>query len=333
MEDQKMKKANNNISNMFATARIYCLISIVSAHLYFPGTFAAEFLSRLGTVGVIGFLVMAGYFFHPQKFKSFGDLLAKKAVSIGIPWVALGSLAWFYNIILSSQFRSVEGYLRWIFGNGTYLYYLPVLLICFIAFHKAPKPLLFAALPITVVSVLLTASGVVDSVVSFLGINHYLNIFNWIGFFALGMLLQQFDPEKLFVSLKKIRFLNIVVFLIAFVFLLCFRNVDFDYFSYIAIPYEIVGAFAIFSLSTFSLVKYRWLNKLSTLTFSIYLIHMVFIGLLDQWWGRFEITRLLSPIAIISVCFLLFGIGELLAKKMQMHKIYALLIGLRVLER
>ncbi len=322
-------KTTGKVSQMFSTARIYCLISIVSAHMYFPGTFATDFLFRLGTVGVTLFLIMAGYFYKPSKFTSIWALLKNKATSLCIPWLFLGSLTWLYNAILSSQFRSVSGYLKWVLGSGTYLYYMPVLLVCFLLFYKAPKFILWLSLPITVTSILLTASGILNSTVRFIGINHYLNIFNWIGFFALGMILQNIDSEKLFLFFKKFGFLNVALFLIAFTLLLVFKDVQYSYFSYIAIPYELIGCMAILSLSTMSLTKFAFFRGLSNISFSIYLLHMPLIGILDVLMNVSEITRLLSPLFIIAVSFAVLFVGQFISKKIRFEKIYILLTGAR----
>lgn len=320
---------DSKISEMFSTARIYCLVSIVCAHMYFPNTVAWMVLSRLGTVGVVLFLITSGYFYVPEKFGSFSKLLKKKAISICVPWFFLGSLAWLYNAIVSTQYRSTIGYLKWILGNGTYLYYMPILLICFILFYKAPKAVLIASLPINAVSVIITAHGIADPIIFSMGINHYLNIFNWIGFFALGMLLRQIDPEKLYSYLKKFGIAGGALFVLFFWVLLVFGNLRFDYFSFVAMPYELAGSVAILSLSTFSLTKYKILRKLSGYAFAIYLIHMVFIGLLDSILAKSIVTMFMAPIIIITIVFLLFYCGEYLSHVLKMDKLYVLLVGKR----
>ena len=322
-------KISTQASQMFSTARIYCLISIVSAHMYFYGTFAYDFLSRLGTIGVILFLIMAGYFFKPSKFTSVGHLLKNKFYSICIPWLFLGSLTWLYKATLSSQFRSVNEYFKWILGNGSYLYYIPVLLLCFLMLYKAPEIILYALLPITAVSIFLTTCGLLDPIYSFIGISAFLNVFNWIGFFSLGMLLQKIDTEKLFDFFKKFRILNVSLFVTAFVLLLIFKNVSYGYFSYIAIPYELLGCMAILSMSTLSLTKFQFFKELSNLSFSIYLIHMIFIGLLDQIMNLSNITRLASPLIIIVVSFFFLFVGRFISKKIHLEKNYILLTGAR----
>lgn len=323
-------KNERALSSTFSTARIYFLISIVAAHLSFPGTFSSILLSRIGTLGVVGFLVMAGYFYNPSKFGSFANMLKKKAISVVLPWFVMGFITWGYNAVLVPQRRSVVELLKWVFGNGTFLYYMPVLVLCFVFFYKHNKVSLSAAVIINLVSVVLTAAGVLKPVTDALHITSYLNGFNWFGFFALGMLLQSVNEEMLQSFFKRYRFLFIGSFAICYVTMLVLKDVKLDYFSYLAIPYELMGVMAVFSVSTFNLTDKKIFSYLSSSSFTIYLIHMIFIGLLDGYLAQLRVLRLLSPIIIILPSFLLLMIGFFVSKKIKLEKLYCLLTGLRI---
>ncbi len=330
MDKVEKMKISSNVSQTLATARIWCLLSIVAAHVSYAGTFAGAFWNRLGTIGVVLYLFMSGYLFQTWKFENLWILIKRKVVSVGVPWLCLGTLTWVYNAILSTQFRSALGYIKWMLGNGTYLYYIPVIFVCFLIFYKAPKWSLFAAIFTSIISVLVTAMGLLDSTISFLGINHYLNPLNWIGFFALGMIVQGIDSELLYNFLKKIRWLSIGIFAVAFIVLMVFSEVRFDYFSYVAIPYELLGGLAVLSISTFKITKFSLFDWLSRFSFSIYLIHMIFVGLLDGLFGKYEATRILFPVCVIAVSFLLLLIGWLFSKKLRIEKTYSIITGGRV---
>ena len=210
-------KGRATVSEIVATARIYAILSVVCAHLSYADSIVGDLFVRIGTIGVVVFLISSGYYFVPAKFNSLFDLIKSKTRSICVPWLALGSLVWVYNILLSPKFRSPVGYLKWIFGNGTYLYYIPVLLVCFLICYKLPRRALFGLVIVNVASVVLTASGVLTPVIDALHITSYLNFFNWVGFFALGMLIRGIDEAKILSCLKKIRILAIVLFVMALV--------------------------------------------------------------------------------------------------------------------
>ena len=319
-----------SLSTMFSTARIYCLISIVAAHLYFPGTFSTIVLFRLGTIGVVGFLVMAGYFYRPSKFGSFFNLLKKKAITLILPWFVMGMLTWGYNALLNPYRRSAIELVKWVLGNGTFLYYMPVLVFCFIIFYKNNTATLSVAIVVNVTSVLLTAAGITKPLTEMLHITNFLNPLNWIGFFAAGMLLQRINEEKLLSFFEKYRFLFITAFAICYVLALMFEEIRLDYFSYLAIPYEVVGVLAVFAVSTFVITDKKFFSYLSSSSFTIYLIHMIFIGVLDGYLAKVAILRLLSPFVIIALAFGFLMLGLYISRKIKLEKIYCLITGLRV---
>lgn len=319
-----------SMSGLFATARIYCLISIVAAHLYFPEPFFTMIMHRLGTVGVVGFLVMAGYFYKPVKFGSFVNLLKKKAISIGVPWIAMGVLTWAYNAVLNPNKRSVLELIKWVLGNSTYLYYMPVLVLCFIIFYKHNIATLTAAVGLNIASVLLTATGVLAPIIEALHITNHLNVFNWIGFFAVGMLLQRLDEKATYRFLRRYRLLFVLLFIACYSLAVAFEGINLDYFSYLAIPYELIGVLALFSVSTFQLSDNKVFSALSESSFTIYLIHLIFIGLLDNILARFVVLSLLAPIVIIVVVFLCLMAGLWLARKVKLDNLYCTLLGVRV---
>ena len=322
-------KKTATVSEIVATARIYAILSVLCAHLSFTDSVVGDLFTRLGTIGVIVFLISSGYYFLPQKFNSLKDLLKRKAKTICIPWLVLGSLVWVYNMILSPKFRSPLGYIKWIFGNGTYLYYIPILMICFFLCYKAKKMVLGGLVSLTVVSVVLTSSGVLTPVINALHITHYLNIFNWVGFFALGMLLRSISETKIVNFLTKIRVPILMLFAVAACFALRYIDGDFTYFSYVAIPYELLGCLAVFSLSTLPLVRVEFFARLSESTYAIYLIHMVLIGLLDSVFGRHVLLQAVSPVAIVLAVYVVIMIGELISLKLKIEKFYSLVTGLR----
>lgn len=326
----KSNKTNCTVSEIVATARIYALISVLCAHLTFDNSVVGFTFGRIGTIGVIVFLISSGYYFIPAKFKSYGELIKKKSKSICIPWLVLGSLVWVYNIILSSKFRSPMGYLKWIFGNGTFLYYVPMLLLCFLLLYKASQKTLISAIVINIASVLLTATGVLEPVIEALHITNFLNVFNWIGYFALGMLLQKINEKNIVEVLLKIRWLVIALFICCVVLAVLLKNVNFTYFSYVAIPYQLLGCMAVFSLSTLPLVRTKICGYLSECSYAIYLTHMVFIGLLDSILAKTLFLQIMSPLIIIMILFVVFMIGATISKKIKLDKIYCLLTGLRI---
>ena len=329
---RKEESSKEKVSQVFSTARIYALLSIVSAHIYFPNTFAGQVFNRFGTLGVIVFLMISGYYFRTEKFVDWKNLAVKKAHSILVPWLVCGTLTWLYNAILSPLNRSFLGWLNWLLGNGSYLYYLTILLLCLALLFKAGKLIICLTLPLTVASILLTSFGVFEPILAFLHINNYLNLFNWIGFFGAGMLLQKISEETIFSFLKKGRIWFLAIFSLLFSILLFFPNIKTDYFSFLAIPFEILGGLAILGLSTWRLTGCKFFQLLAGASFPIYLLHIVFIGLFDQLLNQFIITRIFSPVIIIMFVFGIIMLFKVLSKILKMEKVFSLVTGMRNLK-
>ena len=93
---------------------------------------------------------------------------------------------------------SLSGYAAFLLGNGSYLYYLTMLVCMYLVFAwpvMRRKPVLYACVVITAVSSMFA--------LNIPGFTPYLNIFNWIGYFALGILCGQERNgfERIFVSM------------------------------------------------------------------------------------------------------------------------------------
>lgn len=68
------KTSAKNISNMVIVVRTFALMSIVSAHTSFTETapsWLTEFYRMFGTIGVVTYFVISGYYYHVDKYDSF----------------------------------------------------------------------------------------------------------------------------------------------------------------------------------------------------------------------------------------------------------------------
>lgn len=308
------KSYEKKISSIFTISRVFALISIVSAHINFTNNtpfLISRIYDIISSIGVIVFLFLSGYYYNSKKYKTFFQLIKNKALTIGLPWLFFGTISYFYNILLSNKNFQIVGYLKWILGNGTYLYYLTVLFFCFLLFYRTNLSILITSIILSLISLFLTACNVWAPVIEILHITNYLNIFNWIGIFALGLLISQhITAKKLFCFFEKSRWAFLFLFSSIAVLLCIFYKIPVGYFSYIGIWLELLGALAIFSLSTFSFFENTLFVNLANFSFTIYLIHMIVIGIVDKIYNlHFAISIFATPIVII-VCF----VGCLLVK-------------------
>lgn len=325
-----MEKSNLNV--VFSIARFFAIFSIASAHTTISGPYwAVNLLSALGSVGVIVFIILSGYFYRPEKYKNIGTFYKSKLKSIVIPWIVMGTLVFLFSAIVNGTGIGAVKWAQWIIGYKTYLYYLTVLMICYLIFWKKSKAVMHISAVLTVASVLLTASGVLDGVIKRLYLTNYLNIFNWIGYFAIGYYIQDIKPEKIYDFIRKTRVISAVLFIGVTVIISLFKEyTGSGYFSYIGIPYQLLGALAITGISTIGFSDRKSVHTISNMTFGIYLLHMALVGICYKLCSYTLITKLLCPAVVVAVSAVILYIGYTAAKLVKLDKLYCTLTGIRM---
>ena len=314
------KTFEQKISSTVTVARAFALISIVCAHIGFTENTPyaiTKIYSAFASIGVICYLLCSAYYYNPKKY-TFVGLLKNKAITIGLPWIFLGTVGYLYKAIIGRSFSVIE-YLKWIIGNGSFLYFLTILILCFLIFYRTNNIILYCAISVNIISLILTATGILVPMISALHITNYLNIFNWIGVFALGMLIKQINPEKLYSFLRKSRFVAIGLFAVA-VLLICIFDVKVGYFSYIGIWLELLGTLAILGISTIGILESKLFYDISNLSFTIYLVHMMVIGVFDRVYNLHFILQAVSVFIIIGICYGVLFVGRWLIKLIKLDK-------------
>jgi len=318
----------NKINNSFSVAKVFAIISIVSAHVGITSPqFLAKIISTFASCGVVIFMVLAGYFFNANKYHNILKFLQRKLYTIIIPWVVTGSIVYLIRLVGGSEV-TVSGWLQYILGYKTYLYFLPVLIVCYVLLYYHNKFFLYTAIVLNVISLVLTSTGYLDSVIEKLSITNYLNIFNWIGIFALGILLRYYPPDKLYKLLKNTRFIAIGLFIVVYI-IICVFKVPTGYFSHIGLPFELLSLWSIFSLSTCDVFNKSVIHHISKLTFAIYLTHFLIIGLANNIYNINVITKSLSVFIVLIVNIVLIEVMLIISKKIKIEYLYKLLFGIR----
>ena len=321
-------EAKKSISKMFDAANAMAILSIVSAHITIRSSeMLANLYAAIGSIGVVLLLIKAGYYF---KSYPFAVLVKKKFVSVILPWAILGSLVFVVNTILTSGIFNIVDLLLWLVGYKTYLYFVIVLLLCFLLFYKNNTVTLISAIAINAISLVLTACGVMDPIIEALHITNYLNILNWIGFFAIGILLSRVNEEKLYSFIKSTRLIWIGISLAGTVFI-TLSGYRVGYFSSFGWLYEIISTLSILGLCTFGFMENKLLSGISSYGYAIYLLHMMFIGVLGKVYNQhIVLTAIANIIVCLFICFILYA-GNYIATKIKLGKIYGTIIGLRKL--
>lgn len=313
----------------FSIARVFAIISVIAAHITFSEPhWVYKMINAIGSIGVVVFIILSGYFYKPEKYDNIFGLIKDKFKSIVIPWVLMGSLAFLSGAIVTNSF-SIKRWVTYILGYNSFLYYLPMLFLCYLIFFKQSKLIMLLSGILTVASVYCTAFGFIDNIIKTIYITNYLNILNWVGYFALGCVLRKVNKDKLYNFIKKSVFVFLPAAIIIYV-LICVFDIKTGYFSFIGMPYQIISAFAIFSVSLWNVFDKKIMHIISNMTFTVYLVHIPLIGLLDVVFEMNILTKLLSPVFILAVTVFCLYIGYLIAKLIKLDKIYCRVAGLRI---
>lgn len=325
-----MNNTQIRINKAFSISRVFAIISVVSAHVAVGDDSSVyTILKTAASIGVIIFMILSGYYYNPKKYKSALNLIHSKIKSIIIPWFFMGSILYIWGVVTGLKAINVTDWLLYLIGNGSFFYYMTMLVLCFVIFYRTNLILEISSVFITIISVYMTAEGKLEYVVNVCNITDYLNIFNWIGYFAIGSILKRVSNDNLLEFFEKTKWIGVIVFILTFS-VLSIYNIDSSYFSYMGLPFHIIAAWCIFSISTIKAFDKKLLHTVSNMTFGVYLIHMVLIALLNDIYLMNTALQLLSPFIVIIAALLLLYVGYRIAKLISVDKIYCVLTGIRM---
>ncbi len=326
MELEKKIDADKKISQMFVASRTVAILTVISAHTTIKASsFIADLYYAIGSIGVVLFFIMSGYYY---KKYSPSELIKKKTVSIVIPWIIIGTVVYGVNTFLNSASFGISEWIMWILGYKTYLYYVVVLLFCFVIFYLRNTAVLIGAIALNAASIALTACGVMDPVINALHITNYLNIFNWIGFFAIGMLLRRINSHKLYDFIVKTRLVWILLS-ISSTLIISIGGYEIGYFTAIGWLYELISALSIMGLCTFSFMHIKPVSDISEMSYAVYLLHMMFTGIAAKIYGVHWTMSLFANLMVLLFTYLILLLGKFVARKIKLGKVYNLCCGLR----
>lgn len=312
-------------SDCLFVIKAFAILSVVTAHMPFTSSFplSENVRNTLGQIGVAIFFILSGFFFKREKGDSKRFWL-KKAKTIVLPWVICGIGTFAFSIVLnrgkSNYFISAA---EWILGVGTWYWYITVLLVLFALFKFLENDaLLYIAIALTAVSVILSSFGKVPYNTVF---NPYLNIFNWTGFFATGILINKHNILKKLINLPAA---VISIAVLAFSAILTVRLPEVKaYINFYSILVEFSG-FVLFLNISYLLSNVCLLQDIGKKSYLIYLIHMQIAGIINTRLPYNPLFFILRPIIALSVVYILVKMLELFLKKTGLIKYgYILALG------
>lgn len=288
-------------SNIIYNIKALCILSAICAHT--SGVVNGEtlaipmgcLLGSLGSIGVPIFFLCSGMLFT-QKQENVASFLKKKVQGLVVPWIFVGSLVWFY-VVLRKGGASVWTWLNFILGNGSYLYYMSMLLVCYLVFLGAFRNYKVVFLgAISGAWLLFESFGVVHTP------NPYINPLNWLIYFAVGVLITQYNCfDKLLRGAKKIGAVASVVWIL-FLSVTTYLNITIDYWHKAYLLFEGLSFVTVLYCAT-GLKNILWIAEIGRQSFAIYLLHMPVAGLVNFLFVRWNVENALvfKPIIVLVI--------------------------------
>ena len=317
-------------SNAFYVARAFAIFSVICAHMSFGKEYVVPEIIRgcISEIGVCVFFLVSG-FFYQRKSGDTVDFWKKKFIGIIIPWFFISTLVFLVSaVLLHALDFTVFSFIKNFLGIGTHFWYMTVLIITFILFKFITKKWQYiTCMTISVISVY--TSAIVLAVYSS-RINQFLNVFNWIGFFALGIILRETDAINTVLNLNK----KIVLLFssgLCMVVCICIQILTDiptnSYISLTSLPFELSGIVFVLVLSDI-LCNNRVLADIGKKSFFIYLTQIQFVGFINTRLPYNTVFFILRPIISLIICYILSVLFVKALKFLKLEKV-SVLFGIK----
>jgi hypothetical protein len=101
------------------------------------------------------------------------------------------------------------------------------------------------------------------------------------------------------------------------------------YFSKFALSVELSGCLAILAISSTKLFDNKFVLRISSFVFTIYLTHFLIFPI-NRIFGDVWILEFVKPIVILLLNYYLLNIGLWIFRKIKMESIYEICLGIRL---
>lgn len=256
--------------------RIYYLrglaiVLVALCHCYYDNEVYQHAVSIVGTIGVPVFFICTGLYFEYKTWKAYFIRTIRKII---VPWMVWGAITYLWTIRCGA-IPSLSSLLIWISGYGTWLWFVPVYILCTMlmnfacGFKNKERIILTLYIVITLFFIFLHGIGII----TFTKMT-YLNPLNWIGFCSLGKILEICDIKRKELSSINTKLLFLLMTEIA-IFVLYFRFTSSgSYFNLFSVPFEIIGA--LLSFTVFKCFNSEILKDIGKNSYVIFFAHMQF---------------------------------------------------------
>lgn len=328
-------KVDTDTSERIWLLKAFAIIAVVACHCINTienpsriNTFAISFFDAWKGFGVPIFYLCAGFFFKANE-KIF-MFMKRKAVSIILPWISTGTAVWLY-IVLRKGGISVYNWADYLFLRGSYLYFLTNLIIFYLVMYLAQKHkyIYYFICMYTVLSYigLNLAGGDIKSVLMMPYTVLEVPFIYWF-YFCMGSVIRQFSLFK-FVDNTRLSLLILVFILLATIDKMTIGTGMFTFVIDLTKSFCLItGLYNLRDLLTKLRIK-DLLIYVGKISFSIYLLHMPFAGIIANMLNKSEAFAILTFVRPLIVITITIFVIEVYKKIVRNNKYMLRLIGLR----
>lgn len=323
LNDRNAEQVVSSLSNTFYAYKAMAILFVVMMHCIYSTRPVSRVAGAFGILGVPIFFFTSGFFFDRREATKV--FWKKKMWSIVIPWLLYGTLLYLFACALNNFSKVELPFLKWIIGNGSWLYYVPVLIQCFILFRICDNK--WFDMVVFLLFILSNVLCVLDIIDHLPWYTKYQMVFNWCGFFQLGMIARKnILAVMTLLNRKPVKAAIVGLWILSAIY---YFTTDFvGYWSPVALVHELLGIVAFFVIADTCLKKVNLLVDIGKNTYVIFFLHMQFgiptvrriftpLGLMENEWVRL----LLQPASIVLSVYAGIKAVQWISKKFGLEKI------------
>lgn len=329
----KLRKLTDTQSVAVDLIKAVAIFSVIAAHVnivvdYNPYVRVISSLwGAFSKVGVVFFFVIGGYFYSRKENDS-KTFWSKKFFRLILPWLVCSTMTYWVRF-LDGEALSISMYLKWIFGVGTWYYYIVMylfFLLVFRLFYKNDGILYFIVIAHFAIICANTCGFSFTPSVSF--ITDYLNPLYWMGYFSLGILIRRKEWDVRFGKNRWLLAVSIITTLMFLGIIICFEINT--YFSIVTYMFALASLFVVANICYLA-SKYRastYIRKIGTSSYCIYLLHMQIVQQAMLFIPDGNIKVILAPVMGLVLMVVFICVCSLVLNKIPYGEKIKMIIGL-----
>lgn len=297
--------------------KAFAILSVIAAHTIILNdsttinNLITSFWTVFGKDGVITFFITGGFLYY-RKDNDNKSYWKKKFFRIILPWIICSFITYIVSIAGGNDLSFIS-YLKWIFGYGTWYYYIVMYMFFLFIFKYIYKHnwLLYLLMAINVVSLVLK----ITVFNNYWGELDYLNPLFWCGYFSLGVLIRRYRLDILLT--KKAPFIiGFIVFILTTT-IRCKTGTD-TYFH----PLSMINALSFYT--SFYGISYFLANKkiskyikpIGASTYCIYLLHMQIVQTTINLIPDGILKFIFAPFIGLTIMMVIIMVANRICKKL-----------------